>query len=305
MALPLTGRTKRKARRMTVTDYPDYTTPQAHANAISLTGAPPLVLKQVLDFLVGQNMNGGTSLTRPASGSFSVNQPGYEIFLNVATLGTPAPVLSVELQWYDSFTGSLVDDEAYLFYSGNVNGHFVHGRGPSKGDRLVVVLKNTAASTAMSVSYVLMQTSRTFTREFWKTISKAGTQPVYPGLNAGLADISSNMFYNQSSTVAANGTNSFVLPLYTGTVRLSGITTDTTAGRSKWIVVNLADPAGFGSNLVQASNGQSGFAYDGVSSLWLPELPLPRAQCQLQLLNTDGTASHNLITSIIPLEDRA
>lgn len=290
---------------MPVTDFPDWNAPQAHADDISTTGAPPLVMKRVIDALIGQNVGTSSSITRPASGKFSVNQPGYEILLNVATLGASAPIMSVELQWYDSGFGGLVDSEIYYFYSGDLNGHLVHGRGPSKGDQVVVIITNFSGASAVTVSYTLLQTSRTFTREFWKTIGKGGVQPAYPGFTAAKSSISANVLTNDSFMIAASSSKVIILPLYTGSVSLMGITSDTVAGNSTWDVIASSDQVVPSAVPFEGVNGQSGFAPLGVKSLYGPNIPLPRSQCQLTLLNGNASSPETLSSIIIAGENRA
>jgi hypothetical protein len=286
-----------------VTDFPDWQAPQAHATAISTTGAPPLVFKQVIDALIGTNIGASGSVTRPGSGQFSLNQPGYEIALNVATLGATAPIVSVELQWYDSAFGQLIDDETYFFYSGNLNGHFIHGRGPTKGDRVVVVITNHSGASGITVSYTLLQTSRVFTREFWRTITKNGVNPVFPGFTAISHNVSGNYLGFTNSSVPAGQTVAFLLPLYTGTARLFGQGA-AAAGQTTWIMLPSADPVAGAVNSFQGVNGQSGFAPFGASSLYVEDIALPRSQAQLQIINSLTTAQP-VITSLIAQEDRA
>lgn len=287
---------------MTV-DFPDWGAPQAHATAISTTGAPPLVFKQVIDALIGQSVPANSSITRPASGKFALNQPGYEIQFNVATLGATAPVVSVELQWYDSTFGALMDDETYYFYSGDLNGHFIHGRGPTKGDRVVVIITNRDPTSAVTVSYTLLQTSRTFTREFWHTITKAGAVPVFPGFTAITHNVTGNVLAAFSASVAASTTLTRIMPLYTGTARFMGVGASA-AGQTTWSVQSVTDPLGSSEFPFQGINGQSGFSPDGTASLYVPDLALPRSQCQLLITNS-LTVAQTVIFEIMAQEDRA
>lgn len=288
-----------------MTDFPDWTAPQAHATAISTTGAPSLVFKRLIDVLIGQSIAAASSITRPASGQFALNQPGYEIQLNVGTLGGTAPIVSVELQWFDSSFGARMDDEIYYFYSGNVNGHQIHGRGPTKGDQVVVIIHNYSATSAVTVSYTLLQTSRVFTREFWKTIGPNATAPVFPGFTAATMNPSSGALAVSTGSVAANGNTSLVLPLYTGTVAFTGLTTDTTAGNSEWDIVTATDQQVPQATVLAGRNGESGFAADGATSLYLPDVSLPRSQCTLNMLNHNATTTESLTGTMFAREDRS
>lgn len=289
---------------MTVPDFPDEKAPDAHATAISLTGAPPLVLKRVLDVQVGTSIPAGGTLTRPASGAFAINQPGYEIQVNVGQVGGTAAIISVELQWYDSAFNGLIEDEIYYFYSGDVNGHQIHGRGPSKGDQVVVIVKDHSGASGVSFSYTLLQTSRTFTREFWHTIVKNQAFPAFPGFTAVTHDIGAGVIAGQAVSVPASTVDTFVLPLYTGTVRLFGVTSSASAGNNDWQVLAVTDLGVAGAVLLQGSNGQSGFAPDGVSSLYIPDTPLPRAQCVLKNVNLPA-GIQTMTTAIVAQEDRS
>lgn len=286
-----------------MTDFPDWQAPQAHANAISTTGAPPLVLKRVVDVLIGQNVPALGTVTRPASGAFSINQPGYEIQINVATLGGTAPACSVELQWFDSSFGGLVDDEVYYFLSGNLNGHLIHGRGPSKGDQVVAIIKNYDPTSAVTFSYTLLQTSRVFTREFWKTTTKGGVNPVFPGFTATPQNLPANVLCAQSVSVPASGSSSFMLPLYTGTVRLIG-SASATVGTQQWEVIDVTEQVAGAQTFSVVGNGETGYAPNGPGSAYLPDVPLPRAQCKMTLINT-ATTAQIMNTNIIAKEDRA
>lgn len=259
--------------------------------------------KQLLDVLISQNITGNNSLTRPASGQFSLFQPGYEILLNIGSLGNPSPTVSVELQWYDSTFGALIDAETYYFYSGNANGHVIHGRGPTKGDRLVVVISNNGGATIV-VNYTLLQTGRIFTREFWKTVTKGGLQPVYTGLTAANSNASANMLASENHVLLLNTAINVVLPLYTGTVRLFGTTTDVGAGNSTWIITTASDRVLPGGQTLVGKAGQSGFSVDGNTSLWVPDIALPRSQCQLSMQNGNTTTTETLTATIVPQEDR-
>ena len=286
-----------------MTDFPDWQAPQAHANAISLTGAPPLVLKKVVDLGVGQSLPATGSILRPASGAFSINQPGYEMFFNVASLGTPAPIVSVELQWFDSFTNALMEDESYWFYSGNANGHLVHGRGPSKADQLVILMTNHDATHGVTISWTLLQVSRVFTREFWHTNTKNQQAPVFLGFTSVTHDIAADIVSAHSVSVPASTISPFLLPLYTGTVRLMGVG-GAAAGSSQWSVTPSANLTAGSVPALQAANGQAGFAPLGPSSLYVAEVALPRAQCQLNLNNT-LTAAQVISAQMTAQEDRA
>ena len=272
---------------------------------IAVTGVPPLVFKQVLSQGVGVSLPHASSITRPVSGKISFNQPAYEFWFNIATLGATAPVISVELQWFDSATGARTDDELYYFYSGNASAHFIHGRGPTKGDQLVFIMTNYSATIDATISWVGLQTSRTFSREFWHTIGQGATQPVYPGFTAAASDISANVLASESHAIAASSFISVILPLYTGTVRIMATTTDPAAGNSKWTITAVSDQVTPNVVTFEGLNGQSGFAPFGVSSLYAAEIALPRGQCQLQMQNANTTTSETLTTAIVAQEDRA
>ena len=271
-----------------MTDYPDW------QNA--------LVFNRVIDVLIGSTINANSVLTRPASGKFNLVQPGYEFELNVATLGGTAPVVSVELQWYDSTFGALMDDEIYYFYSGNINGHLIHGRGPCKGDQLVIKITNYSGASAITVSDTVLQVPRVFTREFWKTITLGAVAPVFPGFTAAANDIAGNIVAAASQTVPATSSAALVLPFYTGTVRLMAAGANT-AGMTQVTIEPVTDQNAGNVFNFQGVNGQSGFSVDGVTSLYASDIALPRAQCQMTLTNLLAS-SQLILASLVAQEDR-
>ena len=272
------------------------------AGQVSTTGAPTLVFKNIIDVLLSQNIPANSSVTR---GAFTINQPDYEILLGVNTAGASAPILSVEFQWIESFSGLVLEDETYYIYSGNAAGHQIHGRGPTKADRLKVILKNNNVAIACSVTYVIIQTSsRNYTREFWRTVMQGGVAPIFPGFNASTMNMPSNWLAGQTNNIAASSNNIFLLPLYTGSVRLYAETGSAVAGKAEWVILDNSDQIILGSAGFKGLNGQSGYSPNGLSSLYIPDIALPRSQCTLQVINND-TVAQNLFTGLLAKEDRS
>lgn len=261
-------------------------------------------VKQLADVLIGQAIAANSSDTRPAVGQFSIYHPGYEIQLNVATLAGTANIVSVELKWYDSTFGAIMHDETYYFYSGNLNGHLIHGRGPSKGDRLVVVITNHDAVNQVTVSYTLLQTDRVFTREFWTTITNGGIAPVFPGFTALNHNIAGNLVGTFAMLVPANTTEDLMMPFYTGTIRLMGTCPGAAVGTMQWLILPSADPSAAANYSYKGTNGQAGNSPFGVGSLYQGDIALPRSQARLQVVNTTAGAQ-NITAVLIAQEDRA
>ncbi len=288
------------------TDSPDWQPHVGLATQIANTGAPLLAFKTELDFLVGSSLPAATSTTRPASGQFTIGQTAYEIIIKTSTVSSPAAIISAELQWFDSSSGIQVDDEIYYFYEGNLTTpHNVHGRGPSKSDRLVIVFTNHSATIGCTISYVLLQTSRIYTRELWRTFNPGGAAQVFPGFTAATFDMSSNILSADSFALLHNTTQTIVLPLYTGTVQLWGDTTDATAGNSQWNLFDATDTVAASQQQIVRGANNTAFGPAGISSFYLPTVALPRSQCSLQFSNNNATTTETLRLAMVAQELRS
>lgn len=280
-------------------DFPDWQAPQAHANAIGVTGVPLTAFKTIIASNVGGlNIPANSTVALPTpTTSYGIGQVSYEFLFTLFSAAAAAPVIGIELVWSDSVTGLLTWDEQYFVFAGrNLAGaHSISGRGPSKGDRLQVNISNNSATAATAV-FVLQQTSRPYSREFWQTVQQAGfANPVFNGLAYAAGNMSAKTLCSQSQLVAAAGNNVFVLPLYTGLVHLYFRSTDGTLANNEWRIVCDSDQNDAGdTNRLLVFAGASGFAPYGSnfqSAFTLANYPLRNAQTKVQMLNHNATTA--------------
>lgn len=198
------------------TDYPDYATPQAHANAIAGTGAPLLTLSSGMLDTGNVTIAAGASAT--VLNGFPITQLGYDVNLNLQeqVAGTAGP-LQVEMDWIDALTGLRTAREHWNILPGTPgNAHQVVGTGPTKGDKLTVVVTNND-TVAITYRLIILQNSRLYPVDFWRTDALPG----FSGFNVVDADVPSGLVAWLSQAVAATGgTYQAVMPLFAGQVHL-------------------------------------------------------------------------------------
>jgi hypothetical protein len=195
-------------------DYPDFQTPQANADAISLTGVPLLALSGALLESTSFPVPGGAGVTFP---TLAVTQLGYEIQVS-CSVGSAAtnPYVSADMSWIDSASGLVVAEETWVLAaaSGNNVNTFI-GTGPTKGDTLTVTITNVDPAVTATVSLVLLTNSRIHSRDRW--IQSVTNNP--PGITLTGGHPLSGVIASYSAQVIDSGnTRSFLLPLYAGDV---------------------------------------------------------------------------------------
>lgn len=151
---------------MTTPDYPDFQTPQQHANTIAATGVPLLTLASSL---LQQTFN-PPALAKRSSASLSITQIGYEIVVGASFGVVPTnPFIRVTLTWSQTgFTG-YTDTETFIVPACNTPGAFtVIGQGPTRGDSLVVSVTNLDPLQTATVSVGVAENSRIYDRSKWR-----------------------------------------------------------------------------------------------------------------------------------------
>lgn len=273
---------------MTVTDYPDWGTPQANANAISTTGAPLLGFKNIL----GSNAAGlaiGAGNSANLVSQATADQVGYEISLIVSTTAVTATGVTVAVKWFDAATSLLTDTQNWGFFAGSVSRpHNVRITGPSNGDRLTIAV--TAGANAISVQYVVMKTSRVYTRHSGHTLTLNFGNPSIPGFTFAVGDASSGILCAESQAVNANSSLVLLLPLYSGTARFWGRASLGTGTDSEWRMSYQSALITVNDAIAYQIEGNQGFSPAGQGSSEIDNVALPRTQLALQFTN------HNLST---------
>lgn len=202
-----------------MTDYPDYQTPQAHANAISATGVPLLSLANVISQAAAQNINAGVVFQ---TGVKSVLQPSYEMTIETkAASAITLPFVKVTLQWFDAVSGDLLDhDDFWMPFSNPGYGPLTLLRGTSKGTRVNLQIFNPSPNPAVSVNYALLQSSRVFTRDVchWDNQGYAGN--LVPGYTLPtLPPDTTSLGLLDNVTIAAATTNTYLFAPWDGLIQ--------------------------------------------------------------------------------------
>lgn len=254
-------------------DYPDWTEPQAHADAIAATGAPLLTLVNGLTNNIFQPVAGGTD-TVP---NFLFTQPGYEVFLSAFQIvGGAAGPLEIRMSWFDETGVWFIDEQVYWIWPGITSlSHELVGRGPVSGSILSMQFINHSTVAQYQINLNLFQRSHLYTRHDWRTISYTQTSS---GGVLPVMDPLSQLICFRNVTIGAGLVDLVELPLYTGMVQVAGNTGSGTTD----LTIQIRDSAdinaeGIGNPFYIAKSDASGnFAFT---------LPLPRYQCQFRMTN--------------------
>jgi hypothetical protein len=211
---------------MTVTDYPDWQTPQANADHIASTGAPLNALSRKL----ANNTNNIAVAGSTVVGTFTVTSICYELFVSVQNNGGNPGFLIVHMDWTDSATSLILLTRKFKIIAGATGSpHTVKISGPVHADTVTVTLESESDSTSvMAVQWQMIGTSRLYTRDTFRSVAThaggftlAGAKPEY------------GILINCSPSVAAGVTQLFALPCYSGRVFVAG---HTTTGTSNMLV---------------------------------------------------------------------
>lgn len=152
---------------MTIADFPDWRAPSAHAAEIASQGVPLLTRSQLIANQTFTNLGHGLSTGTP---NLVVTQPGYEIIVNPKfPAGTTNPFVEINLQWTDSGSGAgVANDVFYVPGCIDAHGFVVTGRGPSKGDRLVVGVTNLDTAQSVTCTVEVLVNSRVYPTDVWR-----------------------------------------------------------------------------------------------------------------------------------------
>lgn len=231
---------------MTVADYPDWQTPQAHATQISVTGVPLLRATNTLSKGSGNTLAGGAS--EQLLVSTSVNQPGYEVGISVsmpAGTGT-LPFLALTLYFWDSATGLFADRRDVVVPCGNGPGNAIacYLRGPMHGDMFRVDATNLDPAVTATIQWFANQTSHVYERDEARQFAYAASAP--NGFTNPTGVQSTNDVAHASPTVAASSTSTVLCGLFSGDVYLNVYNPSSTVTA----VIDVRDPAGYASGAV-------------------------------------------------------
>ncbi len=272
---------------MTVADYPDFQTPQAHATAIYGTGVPLYAKPVNLASEVLEVITAGENLEL---GPFTIGGIGYEMSITILSNSlSTSPFLGVTFTWSDSATGLVTGMETWwLGGSSTSPGQTFYGTGPSKGDTLNVQLANGDSLDSVTVTFGVTANSRAYVRDDWR---QQTYNPV-PSFTLGNADQSANFLLQTAPTVGAATPSIRLMPLYAGIVRMW-----TSAAGKYDITISALDRA---ISLAPAGNQIFEDAVTAAGGGFLTDtFTLPRCQCLMTLTNNSGASMSIGATVII------
>ena len=226
---------------MTVTDYPDWGTPQANANSIAATGVPLLRLSSQKKFNIGTTIPGAGSNTLLNAGVMV--QPGYEIGLRASVpAGTGTlPFVALQLIWSDSATGLNTAQRDVVITAGNGSanaiGSFING--PCRGNTLKVIANNLDPAVTVTLDWAINQTSHVYEHD---QAGQLGYPAVAPnGYTNATGKTASGLIAWAHPSLSAGASQAYLCALYGGDVFLS----IDTFGITPQIIVSLTDAPGY------------------------------------------------------------
>lgn len=259
-------------------DYPDWTAPQAHANAIAATGAPALTL---VNGVAAQAVN------VPANGiqlgnTFAFTQPSYELFLNIYQSGAGAAgPLEMKMQWFENTFTQLIDQQSWWVWPGTATlNHQVAAKGPSRAGLLSIVFSNHSTVAVYHVDYWLYQRSHYYTRDDWRSVvfTTSANAVAVPA-----NDTVEGLICQTSAVIAGNGNTKVQLPLFSGQVDMYA---DTTSGAAD-LTLRFQNNTSLNAS---ALNTRTRLVTTGANGRVATQFQLPRYQWALEIDNGNAAA---------------
>jgi hypothetical protein len=193
-----------------VTDYPDWTVPQASASAIAATGVP-LLTGKALVFNPGIQVIAAGGQYVPGTKTFT--QPGFEIFTGAfSNAASATPYVSLELAWTDSSSGVIIMRDTYIIAGGSVVSSWLTLiNGPTAADTVFITATNLDGAHSVNLVLIVLQNSRVYDHDvmIWDNTGNAGNS--IPGVTlANLPNDNSSLGNVSGAALPANSTVSFL-----------------------------------------------------------------------------------------------
>lgn len=270
-----------------MTDFPDWQAPQAHATAISTTGAP--LLRFTSNLGSGSNQALAANLTTTLLNTVSLNQPGYEgVFsLTMPSGSGTVPFVRMVIVWTDATTGLTVGQRTFFMTCGNGQALSYYIHGPTKGNQVSITVTVLDALVGATLTWGFNLTSHVYLNDniiqtaYGTTAPNGYTNPAgFP--NAGIL-LDSNL------TPGASATLTRLTAVYSGKAVLNVNNNGSTS-----LHVFLTDPVTTGQGLYGNANSR----YFGWAGVQLPAgsnqfglVALPYGPFQLGVTNESSTAA--------------
>lgn len=270
-----------------MTDFPDWQSPQAHATAISITGAPLLNLHNDLINQAGTIAAGNTILTIPDVG---FAQPGWEALVQLEMPNTATkPYPRVTFIWKDLALGTFIWQDAWHMMAGNIlaGNNVYQGRGPTLGNRLGVTIENFDPAQILTYNIQVWQTSQLPARADFRQDDQGGfTQAGAINAVPTITDMVNNIIGAQrSAALGAGNAVTTVLPLFAGRARFAA----NISSANNLLGVTLLILGNTAINNVPFNAGIWYGKSDALGNI-NTDFVLPRAHCGVLFQNNDTVA---------------
>jgi hypothetical protein len=256
---------------------------------IATTGVPLLTLSDPLIESVAETLAGGASATYD---TITLTQIGYEINLSLQDntgTSTTVPYISVDLAWYDSTTGvEVAHDTWYLLTGEEDSPNTVIGTGPTKGDELIITVKNLDPSVEQEIDITFIQNSRVYNSDVWLNTGTFTTSST--AFAVASPSPSSGQLAAGDPSLAADASVTYVLPLWNGVAQLGAtIGAETVA----WLIQTYTGTFPVAPEPVAGT-------HLGANDTYTQQFSMPRGNCLLSFANTSasGATSVGFVVSV-------
>lgn len=267
-----------------MTDFADWTAPQAHATAIAAAGVPLLRGTNALGSQGGQQW-AANSTTTLFSG-LAITQPSFEgqFSLSFPAASGTVPFVRLTFSWTDSTSGLLVYAETFVITAGNgpANELAYYVRGPCHGDTLTVTAQNLDPAFTGTATWVINQTSHLWPNSYITQSAYAATAP--NGFTNPTGNPAEGLIALSNPSIGASGNVQRLLAVDNSQADLQL----NAAGLPANIVYHLLDPGTLYSTINQADMFSLSVAAGARSR---DTIQLPNGPVLLQLNNTSTNAS--------------
>jgi hypothetical protein len=230
---------------------------------------------------------------------FTITRPGY--LLNVSAVYTTGEgtsgLFTMDVAWYESTQSTRFGHEGWRMAVGGFASQapwFHTGRGPTKGQLLVLSFTNRDTVQTIQVAFWLAQTTQHASRDDIR-VHVNGSSPVW-ALDPGGDPVFNRLASISGQSIVAGHTDTYLLPLYSGQVALTWAAT----GQSAANVLNLslvqADPLNtFAPDYTQSASATPFASPDAIL------VTLPRKVMSL-VVHNGGTSTASYTVSMVAQE---